>query len=80
MINADEGSTQQNYFYPYGLFAFYALKVFKKLKELYTKEGVDLPSEYRFVVVDAFFSFVARNHQPEIDLLKQKSKDYHYDY
>jgi len=80
MINADEGTTQQNYFYPYGLFAFYALRIYYKLKELYAKHGISLPIEYRFVAVDTFLSFVARSHQDEINVLKQNSQNYHYDY
>ena len=63
MINADEGTTQQNYFFPYGLFAFYALRIFNKLKVLYASHGISLPIEYRFVAVDSFLSFVARSHQ-----------------
>lgn len=80
MINANEGTTQQNYFYPYGLFAFYALRIYYKLKELYAKHGISLPIEYRFVAVDTFLSFVARNHQDEINVLKQNSQNYQYDY
>jgi hypothetical protein len=80
MINADEGTTQQNYFYPYGLFAFYALRIFNMLKELYANNGISLPIIYRFVVVDGFLSFVSRSHQEEINLLKQNSQNYHYDY
>jgi len=80
MINTDDGTAQQNYFYPYGLFAFYALRIFNKLKELNALHGAILPTEYRFVVVDSFLSFVSRNHQNEIDILKQKSQNYHYDY
>lgn len=83
MINAKEGTTQQNYFYPYGIFSFYALRIFNLLKQLYVKHGISLPNEYRFVPVDAFLSFVSRSHQAEIDVLKQKAeskKNYHYDY
>ncbi len=80
MINSDEGTTQQNYFYPYGLFAFYALRIYYKLKELYAKHGISLSIEYRFVAVDTFLSFVARSHQDEINVLKQNSQNYHYDY
>jgi hypothetical protein len=80
MINADEGTTQQNYFYPYGLFAFYALRIYYILKELYAKHGISMPIEYRFVAVDNFLSFVARSHQDEINVLKQNSQNYHYDY
>jgi len=80
MINTNEGTTQQNYFYPYGLFAFYALRIFNKLKELYARHGISLPTEYRFVPVDDFLSYISRTHQTEIEVLKQNSKNYHYDY
>ncbi len=80
MINPKEGSTQQNYFYPYGLFSFYALRIYKKLKELYAEHEITLPIEYRFVVVNSFLSFVSRKHQAEIDLLKQKSENVQYDH
>lgn len=80
MINVQNGSTQQNYFYPYSLFAFYALQICKQLRVLYSEHGITLPNEYRFVAVDSFLSFVARTHQTEIDTLKQRSNSYHYDY
>lgn len=81
MINIKEGNTQQNYFYPYALFSFYALRIFNYLKELYAKHGVILPAEYRFVAVDCFLSFVSRSHQSEIDLLKQRSiNSYQYEH
>lgn len=80
MINADEGTTQQNYFYPYSLFAFYALRIFNKLKELYAKNGISLPIEYRFAAVDGFLSYISRSHLDEINVLKQNSQNYHYDY
>jgi hypothetical protein len=80
MINAREGTTQQNYFYPYALFSFYAIRIYQQLKELYAKHGVSLPIEYRFVPVDSFLSFVARTHQSEIDDLKKKAESYHYEY
>jgi hypothetical protein len=80
MINVEAGTTQQNYFYPYGLFAFYALKIYEELKKIYAKNGISLSIEYRFVAVDAFLSFVSRQHQKEIDILKQKSENLHYDY
>ncbi len=81
MINAEEGTTHHNYFYPYGLFAFYTLLLFNRLKQLYAKLGVNIPVEYRFVAVDAFLSFVARKHQDEIDDLKKNAnKNYQYEH
>ncbi len=75
MINQEKGNTQQNYFYPYGLFSFYTLQIFNMLKQLFAMNGVSTNGEYRFVIVDVFLSFVARKHQSEIDLLKQNSAD-----
>jgi hypothetical protein len=80
MIDMKKNITQQNYYYPYGLFAFYALRIFNKLKDFYAKENICLPTEYRFVIVDNFLSFTSRMHQPEIDLLKQGSQEDQYDY
>ena len=80
MIDVESGTTQQNYFYPYGLFAYYALKIYEELKKIYVRNGISLSIEYRFVAVDAFLSFVSRQHQSDIDILKQKSQNFHYDY
>lgn len=80
MIDQEAGTTQQNYFYPYALFAFYALQIFNMLKVKYAKYGISLPTEYRFVPVNQFLSFVARKHQAETDVLKQNAQNYHYDY
>lgn len=80
MINADEGTTQQNYFYPYGLFSYYALQIYYELKKILAQYDITIDIAYRFVIVDAFLSFVARQHQNEINLLKQSSENLHYDY
>jgi len=80
MIDVKESTTQQNYFYPYGLFSIYALRIFKLIRKIYTDHSIFLFNEHRFIVLDGFLSFVASIHQPEIDLLKQKSQNYHYDY
>jgi hypothetical protein len=75
MINVEEVTTQQNYFYPYDLFAFYALKVYLLLKKEAVKYGVNISSEYRYVILNSFLSFIAQNHAEEIDFLKAKVKD-----
>jgi hypothetical protein len=80
MIKRDVGSTQQNFFYPYGLFALYAIRTYKELKSLYFKNGVKIDPGYRFVIVDSYLSFVARQHQREIDDLKKQSDGYQYEY
>lgn len=82
MINTrnDENTTQQNYFYPYGLFAFYALEIYRYLKEILSREGIDVSEDHRFIIVDYFLSFVSRQHQEEIDFLKKSSGMFQYDY
>lgn len=79
MIDVEKNTTQQNYYYPYGVFAYYALQIYNELKRLFTKHGVDLPIDYRFVIVEDFLSFVSRCHQDEIDFLKRNNKEYHYE-
>lgn len=71
MIDEKDGTTQQNYFYPYGLFSYYAHQIYMLLKEEYAKHAATIPVEYRFVAVDSFLSFVARCHQDEINTLTE---------
>lgn len=72
MIDTDEErpTTQQNYHYPYDLFAFYALCVYRMLKEAVAKKGMALQDEWRYVYLDAFFNHVAEKHQNDISVLK----------
>ena len=46
----------------------YALNILNLLNEKAKENGVVIPVKYRYVIVDAFMSFVARMHQEEIDL------------
>jgi len=80
MINKQELTTQQNYFYPFWLFAYYAYKIYHILKELYKTVGLEMPLPYRFIAVDNFLSFVAQTHENEINLLKQKGGEQQYDH
>lgn len=75
MINQKDSTTQQNYFYPLYLFGFYSLQVYKLLQKEYAKAGAELPSEYRFVIVDSFLTYVASCHRDEIDILKRQIKE-----
>lgn len=79
MINLEHSTTQQNYFYPYGLFSFYALQIFIELKKHFAKHGVAISTDYRFVMVESFLSFVGHCHQDETNLLKRDNTDYRYD-
>ena len=80
MIDVEQSIAQQNYFYPYELFAFYAHQIYQLLKQKAIENDVYIDPEYRYVVVDTFLSFVAKQHEDEISFLKQQIKDGGYDY
>ena len=75
MIDVEKSVTQQNYFYPYELFAFYAHQIFQMLKQEADGNNVHLDPENRYIIVDAFLSFIAEQHDEEISFLKQQIKD-----
>jgi hypothetical protein len=81
MIDLQKVITQQNFFYPYALFSFYALQIFLELKKVYKIHEIKIPSEYRFVIVDHFLSFVAGKHDAEINSLKSQAREgYQYEH
>lgn len=80
MINLDKNTTQQNYFYPYELFSFYAFNIYKMLKEEAQKLDVVLDDEYRYIFVNSFLSFVAKVHSEEINFLKSEFTEDSYGY
>jgi hypothetical protein len=80
MIDTKASITQQNYFYPYELFAFYAHQIFQLLKDEAEKQKIYIDLEYRYIIVDSFLSFVASNHTSEIDILTSQIKESDYGY
>lgn len=80
MIDVDKTVTQQNYNYPYALFSYYAYELYKMLKARAAELETHPPDEYRYVMVDAFLSFVAGQHEEEIALFKAQLRDGGYDY
>jgi hypothetical protein len=66
---------EQNYFYPADLFGFYSLKLFLLLKEACVAKGLVLLSEYRYIYLSAFSSFVGEIHTDDKDALKRSSTD-----
>ncbi len=80
MIDVDKTITQQNYNYPYELFSYYAYELYKMLKTKAAELETDIPDEYRYVIVDAFLSFVAKQHEEEIELFRSQIRDGGYDY
>lgn len=75
MIDLDKNITQQNYFYPYELFTFYAHQIFQLINKKAKKYEVYIDLEYRYVIVDKFLSFIAKQHEEEINLLRRQIKE-----
>lgn len=70
----DTNSIQQNYHYPYDLFAFYALRIYLMLKAACAEQDIVLDPTYRYVYVDAFADQIANAHMSEIQILKGKEQ------
>ena len=75
MIDLKKTITQQNYFYPYELFHYYAFVIYKLLNEKAKELDVALDPEYRYVIVDRFFDFVADEHASAISEFLSQIKD-----
>ena len=75
MINTEKSSTQQNYFYPYDLFALYSLNVYRLVNEACAAAKITLRADRRYVYLDAFFNHVHNRHQDEVKLLKGDPED-----
>jgi len=80
MIDTKAITTQQNYFYPYRLFTFYAHQIFQLLKAEAEKLSVYIDPEFRYVMVDSFLDFVANSHKSDIDFIKKQIKESGYGY
>lgn len=80
MINLAKNNTQQNYFYPYALFSYYAFQIYIILKEKAENLDVHLDPNYRYVFVDSFLSYVASVHSDEIEFLKSTLTEEDHDY
>lgn len=75
MIDVNKSITQQNYFYPYQLFAYYAFEIYKMLRDKAEDMGAYIDAEYRYVIVDKFLDYVADEHEEEISFLKAQIRD-----
>ena len=74
MIDRQKSITQQNYFYPYELFAYYAFVIYKMLQSKAEKLKVNIDPDYKYVIVDAFLDYIAMEHDSEIAFLKTQIK------
>lgn len=75
MIDLSKNTVQQNYFYPYRLFAFYAFEIYKLLRDKAIEYNAYIDADYRYVIVDAFLEFIAMEHDEEIAFMKSQIKD-----
>lgn len=80
MINTNKNTTQQNFFYPYDLFSYYAYHIYLLLKNEYEKNGIKVDKTYRYVFVDSFLSFIANLYSEDIDVLKTALSEEGYGY
>ncbi len=75
MIDVGKGIVQQNYFYPYELFAYYAFEIYKMLRDKAKEYDAYIDPDYRYVIVDAFLEYIALEHDDEISELKSQIRD-----
>jgi hypothetical protein len=59
-----------NYWYPYELFAFYALRLFRLLRGASRERGYELDSTFRFVYVQTFLDHVCDENGEDMKVLK----------
>ena len=71
-IRSDVNITQQNYWYPYDLYSYYALKIYLMLKDKCSELNINLSDQYRYVYLDTFFEHIADNHLDEINKLRER--------
>ena len=72
MVDMYKSITTQNYFYPYDLFSWYAFVIYKLLREKAEEKDLYIDPEFRYVIVDRFLSFVARQHESEIVMFQSQ--------
>ncbi len=75
MIDVDKGIAQQNYFYPYTLFVYYAFEIYKLLRDKAAELDAYIDPDYRYIIVDAFFEYVALEHDADIAVMKSQIRD-----
>lgn len=75
MAQPEHGTCEQNYFYPAELFGFYALQVYRLLKEACADAGIKFHDRNRYIYLSAFCDHVAERHRDDIKMFK-RSSDY----
>lgn len=80
MIDTKKNTTQQNYFYPYELFSYYAYGIYQLLRAKAAELNTYIDEEYRYVIVDAFLGFIADENEEAINFMVSqiREEDYYY--
>ncbi len=80
MIDTKKNTTQQNYFYPYELFSYYAYGIYQLLRQKAEELDAYTDEEYRYVIVDTFLSFIADENEEAINFMisQIREEDYYY--
>ena len=73
-----EHGAQQNYFYPYDLFTYYARAIYLMLRKTMHEDRRKLDESCRYVYVDCFLNHVAFVHRDEINDLKPPNERFDY--
>lgn len=74
MIHTNEGTCEQNYFYPAELFGFYSLKVYLMLKAACAEKGVQLFDWYRYIYLSRFCDHIGEQHRNDINTFRRSSE------
>jgi hypothetical protein len=60
----------QNYWYPYGTFSVYAMRVFRWIEQRAKTAGFSVDPKLRYVYVDRFFESVCDQHGPDLKTMR----------
>ena len=61
---------EHNYFYPFGLYSLYAIRIFRWLEDRMREMGSTLDTQYRYVYVSTFLNHVCANHAEDIRVMR----------
>jgi hypothetical protein len=69
MVERNGSGTQQNYYYPYDLFCYYAQHLSPILEEVCHDAGYSIDGSRRYVYLNTLLDFVAQEHESDIQAL-----------
>lgn len=75
MVQPDQATCEQNYWYPPELFGFYALSTYLLLQSACSDRDMALDDRYRYVYLSRFCNSVANLHRDDINTFRWSSED-----